>query len=444
MDEESELRTTIVNIENAYLFDNYNEVNSLDYSAVDFEVPIVLGKPVADLYRLQFNKKGVPVEKSDAKHKRKAGIFEIQLDPSDAMNVTEPKFMDPTQRKPAVYRGNKNANHSVMNHAIGYLKDGKMVLLPVEGTYEMKRIINGEETKMTAVDMSDDDRKPLNPVRVKFARAETDAQKKRKEESSFFKQKMADQESWIPMKVKNGDLNTIARKVDHITQVTKEVLKLKEIVIPMNKESKDDVKKVDIFATKLNLHLEELGMDQRIETLFLKAGVLRHSELMRLTHFVKTNMNEAIFLAKIRECAILCRGLWVISGSFLHTERHLKPPRHGKRMVASEKAALLKLRMDMHNFSLCMLQAGKRVTRSLVAKIFHVSIGDAEEILAIFAVKKDKGWKLKIDDDEVLLDNPKFSEIVRDEDHKLLKWFEKDFVKDYPGIDKALAAAYKS
>lgn len=41
----------------------------------------------------------------------------------------------------------------------------------------------------------------MSPVRVKFARAETDAQRKRREQSSYFKHQQAEQEAWKPVTI---------------------------------------------------------------------------------------------------------------------------------------------------------------------------------------------------------------------------------------------------
>lgn len=48
---------------------------------------------------------------------------------------------------------------------------------------------------------SSEQKQELVPVRPKFERIESDAQKKMREQSAFHKQKLIDQDPWIPMDI---------------------------------------------------------------------------------------------------------------------------------------------------------------------------------------------------------------------------------------------------
>lgn len=41
------------------------------------------------------------------------------------------------------------------------------------------------------------------PLRVRFARAENDLQRRRREQSAFYKQKLVEQDQWIPLRVEH-------------------------------------------------------------------------------------------------------------------------------------------------------------------------------------------------------------------------------------------------
>uniref|UniRef100_A0A0N4ZYE3 DNA-directed RNA polymerase III subunit RPC5 n=1 Tax=Parastrongyloides trichosuri TaxID=131310 RepID=A0A0N4ZYE3_PARTI len=421
-------------LETAYMYElfNENDIERNEYDEnVELEIPIILGKPPANLYRLQFPKPNLPLQKCDARLKRAVDVLEIQFDPTDIY-----EFVEVNDRETFVYKGVRNKDHKVINHAISCFKNGKMYILPLDGVYEMKRMIRGDEQlNMMAVDNTiTDEKKELNPVRVKFARAETDAQKRRKEESSYYKQKMAEKDPWIPMIVKTTHKNSLLPSAKDCGHLDLQPLRKKEIVLNSRIGEVDAEALAKSGRNILNLQLEDLDFQDRIKLLFLKASVLRHSEIKNLVSFEKECVSEDDFIEIIRKYATLCKGVWTIRGEFLHTLEYMKKPRHGTKPPPSSIAALLKLRLDIHNFGLCMLQGNKRLTRGLIKNLFNVSIDDAEEILSIYAFKSGKTWKLKIDEDIDFLNDPRYRQIIEEEDESLSQWFERKLAIDRPDV----------
>uniref|UniRef100_A0A915D953 Uncharacterized protein n=1 Tax=Ditylenchus dipsaci TaxID=166011 RepID=A0A915D953_9BILA len=96
-----------------------------------------------------------------------------------------------------------SAKRFVAKRRIGCLKNGKLFLLPTDKTYEMKRVMcsnisdqfldsqleNGPLSTFSAI----------TPIRVRFARLETDLQKHRRENSALFKQREVDADTWLPL-----------------------------------------------------------------------------------------------------------------------------------------------------------------------------------------------------------------------------------------------------
>uniref|UniRef100_A0A914YYF7 Uncharacterized protein n=1 Tax=Panagrolaimus superbus TaxID=310955 RepID=A0A914YYF7_9BILA len=102
----------------------------------------------------------------------------------------------------ATFAGKGTSETEVLNHAICFIEQGKAYFVEVDDTFKMRRKLNAS----TVVDASEEAgssamKRNTSPVRVKFARAETDAQRKRREQSSYFKHQQAEQEAWKPVSV---------------------------------------------------------------------------------------------------------------------------------------------------------------------------------------------------------------------------------------------------
>uniref|UniRef100_A0A0N5BGG3 DNA-directed RNA polymerase III subunit RPC5 n=1 Tax=Strongyloides papillosus TaxID=174720 RepID=A0A0N5BGG3_STREA len=430
-------------IQTAFFFQMFND-NDIERSendeTVEMEIPIILGKPPSDLYRVQFPKANLPLKKCDARHKRAVGDLEINFDPTDLY-----EFVDIKDREPFTYKGVKNKDHKVMNHGVCCFKDKKLFILPLDGTFEMKRLIRGEDNINNSVvdNIVEDEAKEMNTVRVKFARAETEAQKRRKEESSLYKQQMADKDPWILLKVKTTDKSSILPQESEFKELKNQPLKIKEIVLNTRTVESNAEELVKSGKNILNLQLEDLNFQDRIKLLFLKASVLKHCELKKLSSFENENVSEEDFIEIIRKYATLCCGVWTIRGEFLHSLEYMKKPRHGTKPSPSSISALLKLRCDVHNFGLCMLQARRHLTRAIIKNLFDISIEEAQDIMSTYAVKSNKTWKLKVEEDEDFLSNEKYQKVLEEEDDYLCDWFENKLAKDRPEVLVNLPVVYK-
>ncbi|PIO55405.1 hypothetical protein TELCIR_23209 [Teladorsagia circumcincta] len=67
------------------------------------------------------------------------------------------------------------------------------------------------------------------------------------------------------------------------------------------------------------------------------------------------------------------------------------------------------------DLALCLLDAGQKVTRSLLTRCFQVNSKDAEDILSSFAVPGNRSWKLRITPDPIFLESPENAKIVLEE-----------------------------
>lgn len=60
--------------------------------------------------------------------------------------------------------------------------------------------------------LTETERESVAPIRVKFGRADTEAKKKRREQSAQFSQKLIDEDSWIQLEVQTRVISKLVFK----------------------------------------------------------------------------------------------------------------------------------------------------------------------------------------------------------------------------------------
>lgn len=106
----------------------------------------------------------------------------------------------------------------IISSAVGFFKGGKLFLLPIDKTYEMRKPLAGVSEKDAAAKSTQkatisDPTKPsnLSPLRIRFARAENEMQRRRREQSSFYKQKLVEQDQWVSLHVEKSKITDLYR-----------------------------------------------------------------------------------------------------------------------------------------------------------------------------------------------------------------------------------------
>lgn len=96
-----------------------------------------------------------------------------------------------------------------VNHALGFFRKDRLFLLPIHTTFDMKRMLSDKREKPKIVQNDKWSRRSvlspnypfISPLRIRFAQMESDLQRRRREQSSYYKQKLINQDQWIPLKV---------------------------------------------------------------------------------------------------------------------------------------------------------------------------------------------------------------------------------------------------
>jgi len=160
------------------------------------EAPIII-LSVGDetsVNRLQFQN-GAPThfEECAAQWKKKVRQLKLEVPMVKKANST-------------VFSGEGYSNPDIVNNAVGFFKDGRLYIIPIRDIYDMQFVIP-ERKKIEKTEDSDEmeDEKMAVPLRTKFSRPETDFQKRRREQSALHKQKMHDEDVWIPLRVEEKE-----------------------------------------------------------------------------------------------------------------------------------------------------------------------------------------------------------------------------------------------
>ncbi|CAD5213674.1 unnamed protein product [Bursaphelenchus xylophilus] len=185
-----------------------NHINEDDETVVS-EIPLILLRPSENqtVDRLLFNHpRPASLENCTAKHKSKVKHVEITY-----TSKTDDRFSDKKNVFDGQYFGESTASSNQLEtHACAFYHDGKMYLVPIQNTYDMQRRVFSQKEQNEVEKAKLDDEKlaqlnapsVANPVRIRFARQETEWQKKRREQSSNYRQQLIDQDPWINLQVR--------------------------------------------------------------------------------------------------------------------------------------------------------------------------------------------------------------------------------------------------
>ncbi|KAI1717221.1 sin-like protein conserved region domain-containing protein [Ditylenchus destructor] len=113
-----------------------------------------------------------------------------------------------------LYAGEGHSGNQYLNHVVGSFNKDALFLLPLDKTYEMRRIMKGRSQVKSPVSHITDsiDSAITAPIRVRFARVESDVQRLRREQSSLYSQRLIEKDIWLPLDVKSSKLSEIYQK----------------------------------------------------------------------------------------------------------------------------------------------------------------------------------------------------------------------------------------
>ncbi|KJH45404.1 Sin-like protein region [Dictyocaulus viviparus] len=405
--------------------------------------PRVRYKKNVKLENLQMELRLAPDVQSGSFDKVKAERFATMTlaNVKSESNIAATKFDE-------VYEGRSYVKDDYVQFAVGYFKGGMcrikkllsktilkfffpgvLYLTPIAGTFEMhlslshlnntNRVGCEDDGEGTGESDTESSRKDAKQIRVKFARTETERQKKRREASALHREKLIASDSWIPMEdpLVHGRLAqmtpSLSNKSDIFEEVTTRDLVGRGIICNVQEQ-------IDLTSSE-NLvsqqQIREMPVHLQVKAQLLKTRVIRTDDLARL---VNLSITRHELFQHLQQCARLVQGVWVLQSEHLfHDLTMAHSNTIGK--LDQHRAELWRCARDL---ALCILDADQPVTRALLTKCFKINSKDAEDILSTFAVPGNKTWKLRIEPDYVFLESPENASIVLEERRYWIKRWE--------------------
>ncbi|VDO52709.1 unnamed protein product, partial [Haemonchus placei] len=323
-----------------------------------------------------------------------------------------------------VYEGRAYVKDDFVQFAVGYFRGDTFYINPIAGTFDMHRSLahlnnagkgkGDDEGEMTGESDTEAAGTSAKQIRVKFVRPETERQKKRREASALHREKLIASDSWIPMDVHLKEDPSVVEKFSQMTTLPSEgydpsdIIETRDLVergIICGEREQIDLTRSDLLVS--HQRIREMPIDQQVKAQLFKARVVATDDIARLVPSISRNE----LFEYLQQCAHLVQGVWVFQSEFLYhdlTAAHSITP--GK--LDEHRADMWRCARDL---ALCLLDAGRTVTRSLLTRCFQINSRDAEEILSSFAVPGNRSWKLRITPDPLFLESPENAKIVLEE-----------------------------
>lgn len=425
-----------------------------EFQLFQFDVVICNELPNTELYRVHF-----PVRKKDAfefdrqprvRYKKNVRLMEVRLAPDmssgsfdkakaerfaamTAANVKQEGPVVPASKFDEVYEGRAYIKDDFVQFAVGCFRGDTFYISPIAGTFDMHRSLahlnnitkGGRDEEGTMSGESDtEDAGTSSKIRVKFARPETERQKKRREASALHREKLIASDSWIPLEVHLKEDPLVAEKFSKMTVIpsdekgSHEDLTTRDLVergIICGEKEQIDLTRSEVLVS--HQRIREMPIHQQVRAQVFKSRVVATNDLARL---VDPSISREELIEYLQQCAHLVQGVWVFKSDFLYhdlTAAHSTTP--GK--LDEHRADLWRCARD---FALCLLDAGKPVTRSLLTRCFQVNSKDAEDILLSFAVPGNRTWKLRVTPDPMFVESPDNLSVVLEERRYWAERFE--------------------
>lgn len=298
-----------------------------------------------------------------------------------------------------VYVGRSFGNDSPVHYAVGFFKNQRLYICPLNGTLDMKRSIaymnnqgKGRTAKLSDDDLSESEEEAstnnLSPIRVKFKHHESERQKKRREQSSAHRRRQIEQDPWTPMHISCetdsesmkylNSLLSVPIKLSNIWKVPDPEQLVLEAIIGEKMSALDLNNCNQLISQRRIRHLPEV---QQIRALMIKARCISTDEVQR---YVAKCIPRHLLISHIRECAHLVCNIWVLKSELLYND---------------EKTLTLQYARDL---VLCLFNCGLPVKRSDLQQAFGLNAFDVESILRTFnrvtVNGTERSWILKHDD----------------------------------------------
>ncbi|XP_014467862.1 PREDICTED: DNA-directed RNA polymerase III subunit RPC5 [Dinoponera quadriceps] len=278
------------------------------------------------------------------------------------------------------------------NYAIGIFQNEEFHITPVKGILEMRPQFDylekgdkraKDETKASGED-SNDEEENAAPVKVTFARHQSDHVKKFQEQSFQFNSKKKPecciQTTYIPMHAPEAHLTRIQMfcpsrdmMVHSLNLSPQEYLDL--LIPPRSQHSMTFLEQVKM-----------LPLEEQVRILMKKSGILSFKNLRSMI----SDHNVTDALNYVQKAAVLVQGNWIVKSELIYP----------KDFTSSQNGIPGEVMCRARDYILLCFTERPYIKRDQLSTFVKVPLAEVNEILEVIATKEFKeGWKLMLPPD---------------------------------------------
>ncbi|XP_052816674.1 DNA-directed RNA polymerase III subunit RPC5-like [Mya arenaria] len=301
-------------------------------------------------------------------------------------------------------------------YAVGYYKSGELYLSPIHTQVQMRPSFSYLDKSDSRVDAKlaaqengdssqDEAEEEVRAVTVKFSRPESDAAKARRLASFSHKQKMQDEEQWIPLEYHNTYSQTSDRDLQQLYVDAKEpstefhVEAGDYLKMLMSQENQIHSEKPAMPSNVLSLtQLKSMPLADQVKALLTNAKVIRFNQLL---HLLPQGTDQQATLRALQIVAVMVQGCWVVKSEVLY-------PKDGCSPNSGISSDLLCRGRD---FVMWRFTQSRFVTRKEIAAIVKLPSEDVKDILEQMShIRFNQGWEFIFPHDYEFTD--RFPEVI--------------------------------
>ncbi|XP_033630773.1 DNA-directed RNA polymerase III subunit RPC5-like [Asterias rubens] len=380
--------------ENLYLFQYPVRPSGMPYD--DFQHLVARVKPKQKMVELE-----IGLDTQNSNYDKSRGE-QISINVDGANPIGNQTFQSDVMDKQVLASSSGMASTS--RYAVGILKDGELHLTPLHGLAQLRpnfAYLDKADLK-SKVDKADnegessqEEEEEAKPVKVQFARPESDQAKARRLASYSHHEKMLSEEMWVPLSCQSiNDQRSYAEREKLFCQATEsEVSQLNlpprdylAMLVPEAMEDEAEKPKLPSNVLSMN-NLKTMNLSDQVKALLINAKALRFTQLLGI---LPGTPDPIAVLRAVQQVAMLVQGCWVVKSDVLYPKDSTSP-------ISGVPADILCRGRD---YVMWRFNQSRCIVRKEMASITKLPSEDMKSILEQMARPKvNRGWEFAIEFD---------------------------------------------
>ncbi|XP_038065974.1 DNA-directed RNA polymerase III subunit RPC5-like isoform X2 [Patiria miniata] len=378
--------------ENLYLFQYPVRPSGMPYD--DFEHLAARIKPKQKLVEIELG-----LETSNPNYDRSRGE-QIAINVDGANPVGNKSYQSDVMDKQVLATSSSLSTTS--RYGVGILKDGELHLTPLHGIMQLRPSFSYldkadmkskvEKAADNEGESSQEEEEEAKPVKVQFARPESDQAKARRLASYSHHEKMLSEEMWVPLSCRSVyDERSYSEREKLFCQA------MESEVSPLNLPSRDylatlvpeamedEADKPQLPSNVLSMNnLKTMNLADQVKALLINAKSLRFSQLLTI---LPGAPDATAVLRAVQQVAMLVQGCWVVKSDVLYPKDSTSP-------ISGVPADILCRGRD---YVMWKFTQSRCIVRKEVASITKLPSEDMKDILEQMARPKiNQGWEFAL------------------------------------------------